>query len=132
MRVVVRQGFYCIFFVYFLSTIDCHVSISINFSFLFSCTAGVSCTLMKLSMFMSCYSCSTWKRIFNNSSLKASPFLNCLAYLSRIAVDLFSSFVFRSFKGTVATTCTRSLPTSAPPFGLTYCCDLLHFWFVIA
>ena len=42
-------------------------------------------TWLKLSMFISCFSCSTWKRFFN-SSLKAFSVLNSLVLLCQIAV----------------------------------------------
>ena len=90
-------------------------------------------TWLKLSMLISCSSYSAWNRFFN-SSLKAFSVYELFSFAKIVSNRCcFSSprFVFRSFKDTVATTNTRSLPLSAPRFALTSCSDLLHFWFII-
>ena len=99
------------FFVSFFSSIVFQVSVFIHSYFrvfLYPSSdllVSVS-TWLKLSMFISCSSCSTWKRFFN-SSLKAFSVLEFFIFAVSNRCYLSSPrFVFRSFKDTDATTNT--------------------------
>ena len=82
-------------------------------------------------MFISCSSCSTWKRYWH-SSLNAFSVFEFISFAVSNRCCLSSPrFVFRSCKDTVATTNTWSRPMSAPRFALTSCSDLLHLGFTM-
>ena len=112
------------FFVSFLSSVVFYAFVY-PFFFPFSVTYSVllvsDSTWLKLSMFVSCFSCSrpTWKRFFNSSLKTFSVFeLFSFAVSNRCCISS-PRFVFRSFKDIVAT--TSSLTMIASYVGRTIC-----------